>query len=209
MLWVYDEAIVKDLSSCIDPNGGANNTIKMMGDEGMMGIFAQLQDDKITFPAIFLKRNEETPVDSTRFNFTRLHKGVPAVYDSEKNNIYMEKALPIELKYELHVLTTNTVDMDEIIRELLFRYSSMYYLTLQVPYESKRSIRFGIAINPDTPIRKASAVSEYVSGGKLYESIVDLQCQGAVLLSYTPRHMQGMVIDNSIKISNTADIRSE
>lgn len=198
MLWVYDDAIVNDLASCIDPSGGANNTVKMMGDSGIMGVFAQLQEDKIVFPAIFLHRHPETPLDRSRYNFTRLHKGVPCVYDPEKNNIYSEKAAPIELKYDLHVLATNTTDLDEFTRELLFRYSSMYYLTIEVPYESKRKLRFGVAINPDTNIRKVSGLTEYVEGGTLYESIMELECQGAVLLHYTPRHMTGVVIEDRI-----------
>lgn len=200
MIWVYDNAIVKDLSECIDPNGGANSTVKVMGEDGMMGVFAQLQEDKINFPALFLYRHPETPLDQSRFNFTRMHKGVPCVYDSEKNNIYLEKAIPITLGYDLHVLTTNTVDMDEIIRELVFRYSSMYYLTIEAPYESKRKIRFGVAINPDTNIQRKSANSEYLESGKLYESIIELQCQGAVMLDYTARHMQGIVMDKNIHI---------
>lgn len=205
MLWAYDEAIVNDLSSCIDPSSKANNTVKMMGDEGMMGVFAQLQDDKIKFPAIFLQRHADTPLDSKRYNFTALHKGVPAVYESEKNNIYLEKSVPIELKYDLHVLTTNTVDMDEMMRELIFRYSAMYYITMKVPYESKRNIRFGIAINPNNPIQRKSGNSDYVSSGKLYESIMELDCQGAVMLNYTARHMEGIVMKDTIQYKTSIE----
>lgn len=200
MLWAYDEAIVKDLISCIDPEGGASNTVRMMGEEGMMGIMAQMQEDKIHFPAVFLSRHPETPLDQSRYNFTRMHKGVASTFDPEKNNIYLEKAVPIELKYDLHVLTTNTVDMDELMREILFRYSSMYYLTMEVPYESKRKIRFGIAINPNTNIQRKSGSAEYIENGRLYESILELECQGAVLLNYTPRHLEGIVMENNIKI---------
>lgn len=200
MLWCYDNAVTADLASCIDPEGGANSTVKMMGEGGMMSIFAQLQDDKITFPAVFLQRHQETPLDPKRYNFTRMKKGVATTYDPEKNNIYFEKAVPIDLKYDLHILTTNTVDMDELQREILFRYSSMYYLTMEVPYESKRQIRFGIAINPDTPIRRNSGTTEYLESGKLYESIMELECQGAVMLTYTPRHMQGIVMKDAVKV---------
>lgn len=200
MLWIYDEAIVKDLSGCIDPEGRANNTVKMMGEDGMIGVFAQLQEDRISFPAIYLQRHSETPLDQSRYNFTRMHKGVPAVFDSERNDIYLEKAVPIELKYDLHALTTNTADMDELIRELLFRYSSMYYITTEVPYESKRKIRFGVAINPDTSIRSSSTSSEYIQTGKLYESIIELECQGAVLLNYTPRHLEGIRLADNVAI---------
>ena len=196
MLWIYDEAIVKDMLSCIDPDGGLNNTVKMMGEEGMMGIFAQLKEDKINFPAVFLERSAETPLDSKRYNYARMHKGVPAVVDPETNNVYIEKVVPIQLKYNIHLLTTNTVDMDELLKEILFRYSSMYYITAEIPYESKRKIRFGIAINPDTSITKKSGNVEYVASGRLYESIMELDCQGAVMISYTPRHMSRTVVED-------------
>ena len=199
MLWAYDDAIVADLSNCIDPQGKANNTVKVMGEEGMIGVFAQLQEDRITFPAIYLQRHPETPLDPARYNFARMHIGVPAVFDSETNNVYVEKSIPIQLKYTLHVLTTNTADMDEMIRELLFRYSSMYYITMQVPYESKRNIRFGMAINPDTDIIRNSGATEYIENGRLYESRMEIDCQGAVLLSYTPRHLKGLVVEKNIR----------
>lgn len=198
MLWIYDDAIVQDLINCINPDGGMSSTVKVLGEEGVMGILAQMQEDKIKFPAIFLERLAETPLDPKRYNYTRLHKGVPAVLDTETNNLYLEKAAPIELKYNLHVMTTNTVDMDELVKELLFRYSSMYYVTAKVPYESDRKIRFGIAINPDTSISKKSGSSNYVESGKLYESIIELDCQGAVMLSYTPRHIQRAVLNKIV-----------
>ena len=200
MLWAYDKAIQKDLESCIDPQGKGNSNVRVMDEEGLMGIFGQIQEDRITFPALYLDRDNETPLDQTRYNFTLLHKGVPCIYDPEKNDIYLEKSIPIKLGYDLHVLTTNTADMDEVIRELLFRYTSMYYISMTVPYESKRKIRFGIAIDPDAEIERKSGSSQYIEGGTLYESIVKLNCQGAVYLHYTPRHMERFALDPNIKL---------
>ena len=200
MLWAYDKAIQKDLESCIDPQGKGNSNVRVMGEEGLMGIFGQIQEDRITFPALYLDRDSETPLDQTRYNFTLLHKGIPCIYDPEKNNIYLEKSIPIKLGYDLHVLTTNTADMDEVIRELLFRYPSMYYISMTIPYESKRKIRFGIAIDPDTEIERKSGSSQYIEGGTLYESIIRLNCQGAVYLHYTPRHMERFALDPNVKL---------
>lgn len=193
MLWMYDDAIIEDLKSCINPSGGLNNTVKMMGDGGIMGIFAQLQEDKITFPAIFLERDGETPIDRTRFNFTRTYKGVPTTFDPETNTLYIEKMVPIELKYYIHVLGTNTTDVDEITRELIFRYNSLYYLTAEVPYESKRKMRFGIVANENGSIRREKGTTEYLESGTLYESIMELNCHGAVMLSYTPKHLERLI----------------
>lgn len=199
MLHIYDDAIVEDLRSCIDPDHGLNNTVKVMGENGVMGVFAQLQEDKIKFPALFLERDGDTPLDQDRYNFSRMHKGVPACIDPETNTLYIEKVIPVNLNYKLHILTTNTVDKDELVKELLFRYSSMYYITAEVPYESKRRIRFGVAIKPDTSVSSKSGFSEYIESGKLYESIIELECQGAVFISYTPRRMQKAVTDIKAK----------
>lgn len=206
MLWVYDNAIVDDLSSCISSDSSANPVVRIMGEEAMPGIIAQIQEDRLTFPALFLHRHPETPLDQSRYNFTQLHKGVATTFDPETNNIYFEKVAPIELRYDLHVLTTNTIDMDEMIRELIFRYSSMYYLTIEIPYESKRQIRFGVAIDPDTQIQRKSGTSEYISTGALYESVIELKCQGAVLITYTPRHLQGIRTEDAIKVMGVGEI---
>ncbi len=193
MLWIYDEAIIEDLKSCINPTGGLNNTVKMMGDKGAMGVLAQAQEDKIKFPAIFLERSGDTPLDRNRYHFSRTYKGVPTTFDPETNTLYIEKMVPIELKYYLHVLATNTTDVDEITREIIFRYNSLYYLTTEVPYESKRKIRFGIVINQDNSIRRESGTSNYLESGVLYESIMEINCQGAVMLSYTPKHLDRII----------------
>ena len=68
----------------------------------------------------------------------------------------------------------------------MFKYINMYFLTIKLPYESNRKIRFGVSLSKDSEIDRTSGVSEYRSEGKLYQSILTLNCEGAVLVSYTP-----------------------
>lgn len=189
MIYLYDDAIAKDLSMCLNPN---DNGVRVFNPEESLGIPAQIQQDNIKFPLVALTRGDYE-IDSSRSNFTRAHKGVSAVIDKETNMIYNEKALPIKLSYKLTILTTNQADMDEMIRELMFKYLSMYYLTIQIPYESKRKIRFGISINPNTEIEKTSGSVEYLESGTLYQSIISMQCEGCVLVTYTPQHLKRVV----------------
>lgn len=186
MLWCYDKAIADDLSSAINVESGAESSVKVIGPEGIIPLIAQIKEDKISFPLVCLTRHPDTPIDTQRANFTAMHKGVPMVFEDKENNIYFEKCVPIKLSYTLSVLTTNTADMDEILRELMFRYIDTYFLDIDVPYESKRRIRFGVKLDYDS-IKKESASLEYIETGSLYQSSMDLICEGAVLLSYTPR----------------------
>lgn len=188
MLYLYDEALAADLSRCIDKEN-TNSQVKVIGSEGVLPIIAQIQEDKISFPLLCLFRHEDTPIDTRRTNFTAMKRGVATVVDPETHMIYMEKVMPINLSYDLTILATNTVDIDEIVKELIFHYSQVYFVTIKnLPYESNRSLRFGVRVVEDS-IKRTSGAVEYVQGGTLYQTQMTLECDGAVLLSYTPKHL--------------------
>lgn len=186
MIWLYDKVIVDDLRSSFDSDAVDTPVVSVVPPEDVVSIAAQVQDDKLHFPIIAVTREEATPIDSDLTNFTRMHKGVATVFDSEKNELYFEKAIPVKLSYNLVCMSTNTADIDELIRELLFKYTSQYFLTIQVPYESKRKIRFGVRVNPEDEITWYSTTSNYLQEGKLHSAGIHLYIDGAVLLHYTP-----------------------
>lgn len=190
MIYVYDDAIVKDLQKSFNPLNSDDPVVRIVDPEAIIGLAAQIKEDQITFPVIALSREGSMQIDKSRMNFTRLHKGVQAVLEEHTNNLYYEKAIPIDLKYTLTVLTTNTADMDELVRELIFKYVDMYFLTVTLPYEAKRKVRIGLTIDPDSSIDRQSGASEYIKTGQLYQTIISLKCEGAVLVTYTPAHLR-------------------
>lgn len=190
MLYLYDECITKDLIKSFNPESVENPVVKVIDPESVIGLAAQIQNDEISLPIVAVTRDSVTPIDTDRMNFTRAHIGVQSVLDPETNELYYEKAIPIELSYKLTVLTSNTADMDEIVRELLFKYISMYFLKFTLPYECKRQVRFGIIIDSNTDIERKSSSFEYLQTGELYQSIIPLKCEGCVLVSYTPAKLQ-------------------
>lgn len=203
MLYVYDDAIVNDLFRSFNPSSFEFDNIedvpedqiavKVMSPEQSIGIAAQIQDDKIKFPVVCLERRS-TEFAYNRRNFVAEHKGVPAFIDTETNNIYNEKSIPVDLTYTLTVLTTNQYDMDEVLREILFKYSAMYFLSVKIPYEGKREISFGIVHDKDAGIEQVSGPSQYIDSGQLYQSSITLRCEGCVLINYTPVHLKRGVI---------------
>lgn len=192
MIYKYDEAIVEDLQKSFNSNNTDSPLVRVTDPETSLGLAAQLANDELNFPIIALMRSEDMQIDSSRSNFTRLHTGVACVFDKETNEYYNEKAIPVTLEYSLTVLATNSIDMDEIIRELLFKYTQMYFLSIRLPYESNRRIRFGISIPTSSPIEYSSRTPEYLSSGKLYQAIVPLHVEGAVLVHYTPIKLRRM-----------------
>lgn len=192
MLYLYDEAISEDLEYSFNPNHVDNPQVKVISPEGAINVVAQAQSDQLSFPVVILTREPDTPIDYERTNFARLHRGVACVFDKVTNEYYNEKVIPVDLRYKLTVLTTNTVDMDEIVKELLFKYTQMYFSTIKLPYESKRKVRFGIVLDPNSSIQRDSGTAEYLSAGTLYQTIIPLKVEGAVLVHYTPVKLKRM-----------------
>lgn len=190
MIYLYDRAICDDLIQSFNPDNVVNPVVTVVSKDQSIGVAAQQQDDKITFPMICVVRDDDTSIDNSRMNFSRAHRGVASVLDAETNELYYEKAVPIKLSYKLCIYTTNQADLDELIRELTFKYIDMYFLHIQLPYEADRRVRFGVSIDPDAEISKASGSSDYLEGGTLYEADIQLRCDGAVMVTYTPAKLR-------------------
>ncbi len=186
MIYLYDRALCDDLAQSFNPDAISNPVVRIVEPDAVIGLAAQIQNDNIKFPIVAVGRDADTSIDTSRTNFTYMHKGVAAVMDPETNLLYYEKVVPIKLGYHLTILTTNTADMDEMVKELLFKYSNMYFITMTLPYECHRKVRFGVTIDTSASIERSSGQLEYIQEGKLYQTIISLRCEGAVLVSYTP-----------------------
>jgi len=201
MLYLYDRALTDNLKASL--TDAMNKNVFLTDAENYPGILAQIQDDTISYPLLLLHRDEDTPVITELMNFTRYKFGVPCVFDNKTNNVYYEKALPVEVNYTLRILSHNVADTDELAREIFYKYLSMYYLTIQLPYESDRKIRFGVQVDPSYGIKRESSTGEYLTSGALYQSTMQLRTEGCVMITYTARHLQRTVIDtNTIGVEN-------
>ena len=189
MLWLYDESIADDLRKSFNTSV-IHPYVKVIDPDVNLSIAAQLQNDNISFPIICVVRDDNYQVDTDLTNFTAMHKGVATVIDNKTNNIYYEKSMPIKLGYSLNIIGTNTVDVDELVKEILFKYSDMYFLTIRLPYEGARKLRFGIEFDRQGSIERRSGVAEMINEGTLYETVLPFQTRGVRMITYTPKHLK-------------------
>lgn len=197
MIYLYDRAIAEDLRKSFNPDNIDQPLVQVIDPEGTIDFVAAMKEDKVKYPVVSLFRDPNSSVDTSRINFTWLHRGVATVVDPATNLIYYEKVLPITLKYDLSVFTTNVADMDEILRELLFKYVEMYFLAITLPYEASRKVRFGVRIDPDGIERESGSV-DYIKSGQLHKAKVPLICEGCVLVDYTPAKKTSLKVQGPV-----------
>lgn len=186
MLYLYDTAISEDLKRSFDPENMGTSMVTLCNGEELFGILAAIQEDHVKLPVVGLTRDESLSADESRMNFSRLHQGVVSVMDPKTNMLYHEQAIPVKLGYTLTVLTSNTADRDELVRELIFKYVKMYFLSITLPYEAKRKVRFGVIFDHESEVDYKSAAAEYTQTGQLYQAMIHLKCDGCVMVNYTP-----------------------
>lgn len=195
MIYLYDNAICSDLKKSFNPDNAPNPVVSVIDPEGAITIAAQMQNDEVKYPLVVLSRDPDPKIDTERYNFTRAKRGVVVGFDKVSNELLSERAIPMSLNYKLTAITTSTIDMDEIMKELLFKYSDMYFLSIELPYEIKRRIRFGVRMVPDTSVSTTSATFDYLSAGTLYESSIQLECLGCVWVSYNTTKLRRMTTE--------------
>jgi len=198
MIYIYDNALTEDLLDSFNPERVPNPVVRVIDPESVIDLAAQIQNDEVSFPIVALFRDTNLHIAQDRMNFTRLHSGVSAGFDNETNNFYNERVIPIDLNYTITALATRMADLDEIVRELLFKYSSMYFIDVTLPYEVPRKTRFGVQIKPGTDIDYSSTTNAYNKGGKLYQASIPLVCDGTVLISYVEKKLKRIAVDPDI-----------
>ena len=203
-LYLYDKAICKDLENSFKTDTMGESPVRVISPDAMVGIVAQIQDDRVKLPIVCVTRPETIAIDSSRWNFTKVHTGVYTVTDPKTNNLYYEKSVPISLSYNLTVLSANQADRDELIKELIFKYYDTYFIQVKLPYGVDRKIRFGVV--PDfSGIEYASNGLEYLGQGKLYQAILPLRCEGCNLFSWEPVKVQNMQLGGVELIDKKSD----
>lgn len=189
MIHLYDNSIVESLQKSFDEAVMGDSPVKVIPPELAIGVVAQIQNDEVSFPLVVVTRPTEINIDTNLMNFTRRKRGAFTGFDNANNLLYYEKVMPITLTYSITILTANIVDADELMRELVFKYSEEYFHMIEIPYGMKRKVHFGVVIDTERPIEQSSGPVEYQQTGQLYQRIIPLRCEGAVLVQYIPQKL--------------------
>lgn len=170
-VYIYDKAIVEKFKEILgDPRISIvpfENAFRKSGVDG----------DDVTLPFVSISRQGWSLTQQTK-NITAYMVGK----SKTKNNIYYTNAyLPIEIQYNMDIVTRNREENDELCRELILYIHRHPELIAEVTYLGITQ-RFGFHWFLGNDIVDNSEIAEFENRGQYYRSTLSMVVDEAHLL---------------------------
>ena len=170
-VYIYDKAITEKLKDILgDPRISIvpfENAFRKSGVDG----------DDVTLPFVSISRQGWGLTQQTK-NITAYMVGKPKI----KNDIYYTNAyLPIQIQYNLDIVTRNREENDELCRELILYIHRHPELIAEVTYLGITQ-RFGFHWFLGNDVVDNSEISEFENRGQYYRSTLSMVVDEAQLL---------------------------
>lgn len=170
-VYIYDKAITEKLKDILgDPRISIvpfENAFRKSGVDG----------DDVTLPFVSISRQGWSLTQQTK-NITAYMVGKPKI----KNNIHYTNAyLPIQIQYNLDIVTRNREENDELCRELILYIHRHPELIAEVTYLGITQ-RFGFHWFLGNDVVDNSEISEFENRGQYYRSTLSMVVDEAQLL---------------------------
>lgn len=136
---LYDEALVSNLRSLFKKNVFINSP------EDLFFTIARLEKDEVKLPLINIRRTGISLVE--RKNHSQRFEGRKAL--NKNGKVYNVQLIPIRINYLFDIYSKGRSENDDILRELIFYYSTHPTLKVKIPYDLDIVHKFNIFFDDD------------------------------------------------------------
>jgi len=197
-VYKYDEAIVRDLRHILQ-----DNRIHIVPPENVFRLLARIDKDTIELPAVSISRRgwslSGSRPHTMKFDGTLL---VHVKDDDTNTDKYVNlQAIPMSIMYQMDVWTKTREENDNIMRELIFYYSTHPTLNVEIPYGSKDNVpyhhKFNIFFMED--IEDNSDIVNHMNRGEYFRQTISFYTDDAYLWKSTSRGPTVIDVDVLVK----------
>lgn len=166
----YDDAIINDLRIITQ-----DSRIHITPANNVFNLIGRLEDDVIEMPLISLTRTGWSLSDS-KPHAAKFDGGLVSV---DESGIKRVQVIPISINYQLDVWTKSREENDNILRELIFYYSTHPSLLINIDHNLNISHYFNIFI--DSNIEDNSDIIEHKNRGEYFRQTLSIYTDDAYL----------------------------
>lgn len=191
----YDESIIKKLREI---TGDAR--ISILTPDTLFRFVANLKDDKVVFPLISLSRLGYTISRNTRTPAS--YQGLPM--SKSGDNVDEIQFIPININYQLDIITRKRDDNDSLTDEILFYFINHPTLKVNIGKGANVSHVFSLFFNED--VTDNSDIESHMSRGEYFRTTLTFNVPDAKLWKTTSKKLYSI---DPINFIATTDMNDE
>ena len=189
-VYLYEKSLVNRLREIT-----GDSRIHIISPDNPISFMAQIDRDKVSFPAIILSRG---PVRLQEYqNQVVALKGQTAKIDDE-SFVVKAQLLPLHIEWNIDVYAVDRFTCDEIIRELVFYFVTHPRFQVEVPYQLDIPQNFDVFVMDD--IVDNSDLVEFDNRGECFRETLTIYTENAHFFS-SRRLYQTSIVDPEVDIS--------
>lgn len=171
MVYLYDDAIVKDFRDKIK-----DERIAITPFDNINNYLGKSEGDRIQLPVISVDRRGWSLSDS-RPHTMKFTGELHSINDDETVTNVQE--IPIRINYVIDVWTRRRLENDNIMRELIFYYSTHPTLKINIPYGLDSDKVFNIMF--DSEVEDNSDIPNHINIGEFVRQSISFYVDDAYL----------------------------
>lgn len=201
MFYMYDTAIVDNLRSLVN-----DDRIYICPTDNVFRILARLDSDEIKLPIISLLRTNITLLSSQ--HSMRFNGGIAQINELT-GDVDRLQSMPIRINYLLDVWTRTREENDNIIRELIFYYSTNPTLEVTIPYGLNIKHKFNLFF--DDNVEDNSDIVEHKNRGEYFRQTLSIYTDDAYLwksFTHQPIFLESVKFETKDLNGETIDVEN-
>lgn len=185
-VYLYDDAIIKDLRRIT-----GDDRISIQPSDNVFDTIARMNNDEILMPLINVSRIGWGMSDA-RPHMMKFD-GAKVSYDPVEERYSRFQAIPIRIDYQLEVWTNTREENDNILRELIWYYSTHPTLMVKIPYGLDIEHKFNIIFDGD--VEDDSDIVNHKNTGRCFRQSLSFYVDDAYLWKSSSRGPTTVVLN--------------
>lgn len=177
----YDEAVTQKIKRWL----ADSSKLRVLSPDESSKLFqltAEESDDgPIKLPIIAISRGKDIEVEST-IKQNRSFDGFIIEKDSIAGTTVHVNVLPIKATYQLDIYTKKRIEMDEYVRQYLFKLINNPKIMIEIPYNGY-IIRHPANLRVLSTVSDTSDIPSHLFSGQFYRTTIQLELQDGFLFS--------------------------
>jgi hypothetical protein len=177
----YDEAVTQKIKGWL---ADSSKLRVLSPDESTRLIQLQAEDsgdEPLKLPLIVISRNKDLEIESA-IKQNKSFDGLTVGKDSETNSTVHLNVIPIKTTYQIDFYTKKRIEVDEYIRQYLFKLINNPQIIIEIPYNNYL-IRHTANLRVLNTVSDTSDISTHIFPGQFYRWTIQLELQDGFLFS--------------------------